>query len=174
MEGRAKEKEIKKRKEGKEVFCIRVNRYEANIDDHDYLCRFASCAPLTSIHRRSHPYDPGRWDNKEPGYPLRVHPVILSKQIRVLLMEIIRGSPWLLEIWISTWERRCSVTTLFVLDESSRTLFFSRNFLQIKSFVPRGFLRDHFFETKGARLSSIPLSRGAKVLWSSSIRRCLL
>ena len=60
MEGRAKEKEIKKRKEGKEVFCIRVNRYEANIDDHDYLCRFASCAPLTSIHRRSHPYDPGR------------------------------------------------------------------------------------------------------------------
>lgn len=60
MEGRAKEEEIKKRKEGKEVFCIRVNRYEANIDDHDYLCRFASCAPLTSIHRRSHPYDPGR------------------------------------------------------------------------------------------------------------------
>lgn len=118
MEGRAKEEEIKKRKEGKEVFCIRVNRYEANIDD--YLCRFALCAPLTSIHRRSHPYDPGRWDNKEPGYPLRVHPVILSKQIRVLLMEIIRGSPWLLEIWISTWERRCSVT-LFVLDESSRT-----------------------------------------------------
>lgn len=136
MEGRVKEEENKKRKEGKEVFCIRVNRYEANIDD--YLCRFASCAPLTSIHRRSHPYDPGRWDNKEPGYPLRVHPVILSKQIRVLLMEIIRGSSWLLEIWISTWERRCSVTTLFVLDESSRTLFFSRNFLLGKTSRIRG------------------------------------
>ena len=36
---------------------------EENIDDDDdYLCRFASRAPLTSIHRRSHthPYDPGR------------------------------------------------------------------------------------------------------------------
>lgn len=114
MEGRAREEEIKKERD---IISYQINQYAANIDDDDdYLCRFASRAPLTSIHRRSHthPYDPGRWDNKEPlGYPLRpVHPVILSKQIRVLLMEIIRGS-LLLEIWISTWEHYVAISLCY-------------------------------------------------------------
>lgn len=49
MEGGAKEEEIKKERDILQ---------QTSIDD--YLCRFASSAPLTSIHRRSHPYDPGR------------------------------------------------------------------------------------------------------------------
>lgn len=60
MEARAREEKIKKERD---IISYQINQYAANIDDDDdYLCRFASRAPLTSIHRRSHthPYDPGR------------------------------------------------------------------------------------------------------------------
>lgn len=68
-----------------------------NIDD--YLCRFVSCAPLTSIHWRATLTILARWDNKGPTRsPPSPSPLPTSVQRRNpfktdLLMEIMRGSP---------------------------------------------------------------------------------
>lgn len=80
-----------------------------NIDD--YLCRFVSCAPLTSIHWRATLTILARWDNKGPTRsPPSPSPLPTSVQRRNpfktdLLMEIMRGSRTN-EIWISTREPR--------------------------------------------------------------------